>query len=170
MKNVYIMGAGQFGKYIYNQLLEYKEDWRVLGYIDSDISKKDTQEAGVRIYHLWESDINDIDDNTVVFIAITRAGDKLRLVHRLIHLGFCNIFEVHNSVFINKESILSESGLLSNAVKKYKTGLDNRVLPVFRYMETHVMNGCNLRCKGCSHFSNLFESDDMVELDRKSVV
>ena len=84
MKNVYIMGAGQFGKYIYNQLLEYKEDWRVLGYIDSDISKKDTQEAGVRIYHLWESDINDIDDNTVVFIAITRAGDKLRLVHRLI--------------------------------------------------------------------------------------
>lgn len=165
MKNVYIMGAGQFGKYIYNQLLEYKEDWRVLGYIDSDISKKDTQEAGVRIYHLWESDINDIDDNTVVFIAITRAGDKLRLVHRLIHLGFCNIFEVHNSVFINKESILSESGLLSNAVKKYKTGLDNRVLPVFRYMETHVMNGCNLRCKGCSHFSNLFEPDDMVEFD-----
>lgn len=28
--------------------------------------------------------------------------------------------------------------------------------PVLTHLETNIMDGCNLNCRGCSHFSNLF--------------
>lgn len=30
------------------------------------------------------------------------------------------------------------------------------------YLETHVINICNLNCKGCSHFSNIVDEDDAI--------
>lgn len=28
------------------------------------------------------------------------------------------------------------------------------------YLETHIINKCNLNCKGCSHFSNIVDDED----------
>ena len=28
------------------------------------------------------------------------------------------------------------------------------------YLETHIINKCNLNCKGCSHFSNIVDEED----------
>ena len=40
------------------------------------------------------------------------------------------------------------------------------VLQYLEYLETHVINKCNLNCKGCSHFSNIVEDEDsVVELE-----
>lgn len=165
MKNVYIMGAGKFGKYVYDQLLEYKEDWRVLGYIDSDINKKGTQKDGVKIYYLSEPIRDGVDNDTIVFIAITKIAERLDLINQLIHWGFCNIFEMRNSVLYNNEQLVTASGLESRYVKKYNIGSDGKLLPVFEYLETHVMDGCNLKCKGCSHFSNLYGTNERVDFD-----
>lgn len=30
------------------------------------------------------------------------------------------------------------------------------------YLETHIINKCNLNCKGCSHFSNIVDEEDSV--------
>lgn len=32
------------------------------------------------------------------------------------------------------------------------------------YLEMHLMNSCNLKCKGCSHFSNIATYEDIEEL------
>lgn len=34
------------------------------------------------------------------------------------------------------------------------------------YLETHIINKCNLNCKGCSHFSNIVDEEDaIVDID-----
>lgn len=33
------------------------------------------------------------------------------------------------------------------------------------YLEMHLMNSCNLKCKGCSHFSNIATDEDIEDLD-----
>lgn len=32
------------------------------------------------------------------------------------------------------------------------------------YLEMHLMNSCNLKCKGCSHFSNIATDEDIEDL------
>ena len=32
------------------------------------------------------------------------------------------------------------------------------------YLEMHLMNSCNLKCKGCSHFSNIATDEDIEDI------
>ena len=34
--------------------------------------------------------------------------------------------------------------------------------PLLKYLETNIVDCCNLNCKGCSHFSNLYNIGDMI--------
>jgi len=60
------------------------------------------------------------------------------------------VFFVHSAVWSLQLPILNESGIFNTYVRKWDS-----VMPILPYMELHVADACNLRCKGCSHFSNL---------------
>lgn len=49
---------------------------------------------------------------------------------------------------------------------KYIIWLDQMQKPVIPYLETHIMDSCNLNCKGCTHFSNLYEIDSNVSYEQ----
>lgn len=166
IQDVYIMGAGEFGKYVYSQLIRYKENWNILGYIDSDINKKGIQKDGLEICYLPEVKIDTTVNDIVVFIAIVKEEGKEELVYYLNSVGFCNIYEVRSTAFFYKTEFVTKFGLDLKYVQKYKTEDGGKVLPILKYLETHVMNGCNMKCKGCSHFSNLFAIDDEVKYEK----
>lgn len=164
--NVYIMGAGAFGEWVYKQLAPYQQKWHILGYIDSDIRKKSNKKNGLKIYHLSELKKDTVDLNAVVLIAITNKDAKVALAYQLNEIGFSKIYVIRNYTFFDNKKIIDLSEFDSKCVRKYEVGEDGRVLPIFTYLETHVMNGCNLKCKGCSHFSNLFSTYDTVEFEQ----
>lgn len=165
-KKVYIMGAGTFGEFVCRQLQKYHNHWKILGYIDSDISKKDTIKDGIKIYHLLEEDIPYINKDTIVFLAISDSKANMELVYKLNNIGFSNIYEIKKQVLNQNKVFVKESELRFEYVRRNKIGVDGKVLPIFSYVETHVMDGCNLKCKGCSHFSNLFKTDAVVEYEQ----
>ncbi len=37
--------------------------------------------------------------------------------------------------------------------------------PIIHHLEAHAADGCNLNCKGCLHFSNLYPKDQFPDLD-----
>lgn len=70
------------------------------------------------------------------------------------------------SVFIKQYNlpIWDENGHFSEHVAVY-----NLNLPYLYYLETHAADTCNLKCRGCMHFSNLCKESkfpDIVELER----
>lgn len=49
---------------------------------------------------------------------------------------------------------------------EYIVWLDKIDRPVLPYLETNVMDCCNLKCKGCTHFANLFNESSQIELQQ----
>lgn len=163
MNNVYIMGAGKFGYFVYQQLSKFMDNWHILGYIDSDIHKKGMMKGEQKVLYLFDSEIENTDKETIIFIAITDKKAKQKVAYQLGCYGFYNVYEVLNEAFFNDRIFVTFSDLDERYVRRYKTTVDNIIKPVLPYLETHIVNGCNLKCKGCSHFSNLYTSDDVVD-------
>lgn len=162
-KEFYIMGAGDFGHFVYNQFFEFRDFWYMLGFIDSDIHKKNMLKDGKKIFHLFDSEIIKANKNILIFIAITDKKESVRVAYMLNSLGFYNLYEIRNEVFFNNIKFVNLSELDMKCVRRYKTNSNGLILPVFPYLETHVMNGCNLKCQGCSHFSNLLPTEAGVD-------
>lgn len=43
---------------------------------------------------------------------------------------------------------------------KYVVWINRFNKPIIPYLETNIMNSCNLKCQGCSHFANLFGENE----------
>lgn len=48
---------------------------------------------------------------------------------------------------------------------RYWLPMEKNNKPIIHHLEAHVADGCNLNCKGCLHFSNLFDKDEFPNLD-----
>ena len=78
------------------------------------------------------------------------------------------IFELHENgindcYILNKESqtYFDEFGRFNmGAIQHYR--LDEK--PVLRYLETHLVDYCNLKCKGCTHFANICQEPGFVNV------
>lgn len=162
-KKAYIMGAGEFGYFVCRQLLRYEDDWNILGFLDSDIHKKGTVKNGQKVYYLFDSEIANAGKETVIFIAITDGRAKQNVAYQLGRYGFYNVYEILNDVFWGNKMFVSFSNLDKRYVRQYKINTDNFIVPTLPYLETHIADGCNLKCKGCSHFANLFPTDAIVD-------
>lgn len=86
-------------------------------------------------------------------------------------LGYVEIYEQLRKMNINK------FGIIGGLVYKYQLDLSGDILNDFnivynfdldfakgymKELETNVVDFCNLNCKGCSHFSNIFSHGDSV--------
>lgn len=95
---------------------------------------------------------NQILSNNVTDIFILTPLVNLAKIYNIAQFLYNNgIFNVYKAIFhdgyiINIGSIWNEKPILDN-------------------LEYEVTNKCNLKCKGCSHFSNLEENDDSSGID-----
>lgn len=75
---------------------------------------------------------------------------------------------------------IKKLGIISDMVYNYGTDLSDNILsdsqiiwseninenlPVLNTLETNVVDWCNLNCKGCSHFSNIFPKGSSVAFE-----
>ena len=60
----------------------------------------------------------------------------------------CKFYQIPNLGIVN----------LSNRKEIYWTDVEKNF---FAYMEVNLVDGCNLNCKACAHFSNLFKTNEI---------
>ena len=68
-------------------------------------------------------------------------------------------FDLHLNGFNKVYIMVKESTKLFNEKEIAEESLQCYNLqekPVLKYIEMHITDQCNLKCKGCTHFSNLF--------------
>lgn len=147
-----IWGAGKFGCYIKNQLDE-RGDITLVGFIDSNIKVGEKVE-GLKVMTLAQSQEYQIDLILIAIINLTSVFKQLKQVNT------------------------AKIGIIRGKVYKLKRKLSNNIFedenilwlkdiefhkPFLNHLETNIMDSCNLNCRGCSHFSNLFESNASVD-------
>lgn len=152
---VAIWGAGKFGRYVYDQIKD-REDIEVQCFLDSNpniAGEKIDQKSIFAPEQLQENSKILIDYILVSFL------NGICIYSQLLQFDDIRVGIVKDRVFIDtlgfKKSLEDDSNIF---------WVDNN-RPLLRAVETNVVDYCNLNCKGCSHFSNLYASGDKIPFD-----
>ena len=147
--NLILYGAGKEGKHA-NDIINnfYKEKYNVEMFIDSN---KEGSYCDKKIINL--KDIESINKNSIIVITIDDLYAAADICFLLRAKGFekiyyfleLNVNHTENSDFLKDECMDTSQW-------------DECVLP---HMELHIVDKCNLKCKGCTHFSPLFDNEEL---------
>lgn len=144
--DIAVWGAGAFGKYVIGKL-KCNEQIHIRYVIDSHARGS---VAGIDIVNPSEY-METCSPSEYVLVAFLNG---ICIKSQLMEMGVLNWGIIHNCVFTNKldfsRDLVSDKNILWNTDKEM-------ALPMMETLETNIVDYCNLNCKGCSHFSNLFE-------------
>ncbi len=149
-----IWGAGKFGRFIKGQL-DKRSDITLVGFIDHGMQFGGGQ--------------TEVDGLKVITFSQARMQADLILVAILDYLSVCKELqpEDKNRVAIIKGRVYTlrkelSCDILHDENLLWVKDLEKIDKPVLTHLETNIMDGCNLNCRGCSHFSNLFGIEEHV--------
>lgn len=144
MKEIYFYGAGKYGTKALKCFLNEKNGlYDFKGFLDTNRNVGEKHE-GYKILPLA-----DAPKMAIILITVASANQIVRIYELLYRAGYCNIFVFSDGKIAYKGDFLLDYGE-STAV------WGECVLP---QAEMHVSDWCNLNCRGCTHFSPIFEHE-----------
>lgn len=150
-----IWGAGKFGQYVIKKLRN-NSNIEIVCFLDRNKEIVGNLVEGIKVVHTEEllNIKNKMDCILVAFVNCIDLYDELR-EYNDVTFGFIN-----NRIFFEELDINDDIKTEQNIfwVKNCKK-------PLLKTLETNIVDFCNLKCKGCSHFSNLYSKGEMISYD-----
>lgn len=139
--SIYIYGAGNIGEKLLKKMNKYEIS--LDGFMDS------YKEGEFLNYPILP--ITEIDKNSIVVISVLNTSSILSIYKTLCSNGIVNIYWFKD--FSDKSSKLGLEAFLENECVSL-VGWGDLIMP---HVELHISDKCNLNCRGCTHFSPLFD-------------
>lgn len=98
-----------------------------------------------------------------VIIAVRKGYSRFCIIEQLKELQVDNIILLKPSPLTYRLPIVFDEH--SELYQKQWLILKDATKPIIHHLEVHAADGCNLNCKGCLHFSNLYHQDDLPDVD-----
>lgn len=148
--NIAIYGAGQCGQYVLEEIQSCKST-EILSvvFIDNNYARYTMRNTSIPIVGLktfFEKYKKEVD---VVLIAVSDLLVAQEMILSLLYQDYSDVLLIPDTVYNGRLPILDTEGEFMPYIKNYK-----EYKPVLSYIEYHVSDFCNLKCKGCGHFSN----------------
>lgn len=137
----YIYGAGNIALHIIAKMEKYKEE--ITGFIDS---YKTGEYEGYPIILL-----EDVEKDSNVVISVLNTNSILEIYQKLRLAGVSNIYWFYDT--IQNDANNDNLGFLQKECLNL-SGWGDVIMP---HIELHISDKCNLNCRGCTHFSPLFD-------------
>lgn len=150
-KNVIIFGAGAAGIRIKRDL-ERAGDYEVCFFCDNDVKKQNLEFDGVKIIsflQFWEQ----VNTHKFCGMLVITANKTEEIVDQ-IRAGKTGGLEIYGLSAAYQKKATAEKDDVSKMI--YPIDYSK---PQLSYIEYHVSNHCNLKCKGCGHYSNLADTE-----------
>lgn len=154
--NIAIWGAGKFGQYVYSQL-EANDKLKIVCFIDSSVSEN--EEKNYKNINI----VNPLDFienyNTKTDVVLVAFAGSISILSQLQNLG------IKRYGFICRQVLtyhLPLNHILENDINIIWNDDEQLKKVCMSTLETNVVDYCNLNCKGCSHFSNLFPKGSQI--------
>ncbi|CAM3323257.1 NeuD/PglB/VioB family sugar acetyltransferase [Empedobacter stercoris] len=93
-----IVGAGTYGQ-VYEAYL--KDEYQIIGFIDDDLSLRDTEINNIKVLGDFEYLLNQIDKNINVFVPIGNNHVRANLLKKLMENGFNTPNFIHKNTHIH---------------------------------------------------------------------
>ncbi len=156
--NIAIRGTGKFGQYVYNNIKSNRR-YDIICFVDNDSDLWGSVIDGIPIVsprEIMDELSNEVDYILVAFVdSIERYKDIV--VSDCVQYGFVKN-RVLNAGLHLQDDLRTDRNIVWNDAEY----LDK---PILRSLETNVVDYCNLNCRGCSHFSNLFSKNEEVPFE-----
>jgi len=144
--NIYVYGTGKIGAKVEERLLQYGME--LTGYVDSYKTGCFKGKPILKLSELSPDDfiiISVLNTNSVVEIYGALKDNGLEKIYWY-YDAFCDFDNSKREDFFGEQCL-------------DLTNWGNLIMP---HIELHVSDKCNLNCKGCSHFSPLFDEINAV--------
>ncbi len=163
-----IYGAGKCGEYVLRDIqTNMNAKISCTMFIDNKQEFNGKQKYGIPIINL--DDFINLYSQKVsgVLIAASNLQVAQEMVLSLLKHKFTDIFLLPEKALDGKLPIINMSGEFMSYIKSFKF-----CKPVLPYIEYHVSDFCNLKCKGCGHFSNRISKKQTADLNefKKSLI
>ena len=147
MKKIALWGAGAAGKYV---LSNQSDVYSIRVIIDNHAHESEIM--GIPIVTPQEYVANERNDVYGILIGISNEALVPEIIKQMSEL------ELDNAGLFRHPISFHETLNWEEIIWFHPRG--KAFLP---YLETNIIDQCNLKCKGCSHFSNLFTEEDHDE-------
>lgn len=153
--NISIWGAGKFGQYVGKQL---NEIYNIVCYIDNQPGDKDDV-LGKKVVSPEEYSNTYKNQTDVVLVAVV---DWYPVYEQVCQM------EIESYGVIDGWVLRHQLALANDIVQDthifWRKDFESKKTFV-KKLETNVVDYCNLNCKGCSHFSNIFNKGETAGFD-----
>lgn len=159
--NIVIWGYGLNGKKCRDILIQRFQDVRIICFIDNDRAK-----------------INDTSEIPVLPAGVLRILEKGGLIDKIIIPGYdpsvyrsiciqlyeLGIEKARSYLFYAENIYFEEKVAVCHTFAEVLKEAD-MMIPLVGALETEVCEICNLNCKRCNHYSNIFDTGKMMSLE-----
>lgn len=154
--NIAIWGAGCFGSYVI-EMLNDNDKINIVCIVDNNAAAKTKKDIEIVSPATFLEKYNRITE--LVLVAF---WDGYMIREQLSEMKVGKWGIINNRVYYEKlrikDDLKSDDNIIWNDDKEL-------YLPAMETLETNVVDYCNLNCKGCSHFSNLFEKGSQIPFE-----
>lgn len=153
-----IFGAKSEAKYLVEQIQKNIE-LDIKYFVDNNIDLQNRLINNIKVISCSELKKLYGREIDAVIVAVRGTHSRLCIIQQLREAGIEKVgifkFSAHD---FGKDIMIDCDGN-----SEYVIWLDQIDKPILPYLEINVVDGCNLKCKGCTHFSNLFENIGAVD-------
>ena len=151
------------GEYLYQQIKQNDTKYEVVGFCDNgNVEKKVLNNIPIMsIEELVEKYIS--GDIQGVIISVRKGYSRYCIIKQLKKHGIENIILLKPSPLTFKLPIIFDED--DPRYHLQWLNLNMCYKPIIQHLEINIADGCNLNCKGCLHFSNLYSRDEFPDLE-----
>lgn len=154
------------GEYLFEQIIKSGfHKYEVICFADNNRELQETQIRGITVYSI-ENVAKKYRNGEIegVIVAVRKGYSRFCIIEQLKGLQVDNIILLKPSSLTYRLPIMFDEE--SELYKKQWLILKETSMPIIHHLEVHAADGCNLNCRGCLHFSNLYQKDDFPNLDK----
>jgi Molybdenum cofactor biosynthesis enzyme len=146
-----VYGAGKCGEYVVQEISTYRNSKiEVKLFIDNDQFYSGKQKCNLPVVSLDSFCDSYRETVECVLIAVSNVLVAQEMAVSLLNKNYKNIYLLPAGALEAELPLLNINGEFRNYIKHIR-----KCKPVLPYLEYHVSDYCNLKCKRCGHYSNL---------------
>ncbi len=163
-KNVAVVGYRD-GRHVIEQIHRNTSS----DYCVKCLADNDNSHWGEKINDVTVCSVDDaiefyLDNKIDAFIIAVRKGySRFCIIEQLKDAGVNDIVLIKPYVLTYRQDVVFDKGDYRYNLQWLV--LDNNEKPIIHHLEANIADGCNLSCKGCLHFSNLYERDEFPDAE-----
>lgn len=154
------------GAYLYEQLIRgTTTDYEVMCFVDSNTQYQNTRIRGIEVLNIKQlAEKYRKHEIDMVVVAVRKGYSRYSIIRQLEETGIDQVMLLKPMALICRVPIVFEKENPLYSRQWYRLGESKK--PLIHHLEVHAADGCNLNCKGCLHFANLYGKDEFPDLEK----